>query len=99
MRLLLTVNSCQKKSLVEFCGEQLTAVNGFRFRNEMPPARAARRRPACALIGYVAARRNDPGDDPYLDITRLTDDTGSGPAFDVAAAVADYVAWRADHPR
>lgn len=36
---------------------------------------------------------------PYLDITRLTNDTGFAPAFDVAAAVADYVAWRADNPR
>jgi nucleoside-diphosphate-sugar epimerase len=36
---------------------------------------------------------------PYLDITRLTQDTGFTPAFDVAAAVADYVAWRADNPR
>jgi nucleoside-diphosphate-sugar epimerase len=37
--------------------------------------------------------------DPYLDITRLTHDTGFTPSFDVAAAVADYVAWRADNPR
>ena len=44
-------------------------------------------------------RQNGPGDDPYLDITRLTHDTGFTPSFDVAAAVADYVAWRADHPR
>jgi nucleoside-diphosphate-sugar epimerase len=34
-----------------------------------------------------------------LDITRLTHDTGFAPAFDVAAAVADYVAWRAENPR
>ena len=44
-------------------------------------------------------RRAGPGDDPYLDITRLTEDTGFVPAFDIGAAVADYVAWRADHPR
>jgi nucleoside-diphosphate-sugar epimerase len=44
-------------------------------------------------------RQNGPGDDPYLDITRLTHDTGFAPAFDVAAAVADYVNWRADNPR
>jgi nucleoside-diphosphate-sugar epimerase len=36
---------------------------------------------------------------PYLDITRLTQETGFTPAFDVAGAVADYVAWRADNPR
>jgi nucleoside-diphosphate-sugar epimerase len=40
-----------------------------------------------------------PGPDPYLDITRLTHETGFAPAFDVAASVADYVAWRADNPR
>jgi len=44
-------------------------------------------------------RQNGPGEDPYVDITRLTDDTGFAPDFDVAAAVADYVAWRADNPR
>lgn len=38
-------------------------------------------------------------DGPYLDITRLTRDTGFAPTFDVATAVADYVAWRADNPR
>ena len=40
-----------------------------------------------------------PGENPYLDTTRLTRDTGFAPAFDVAAAVADYVAWRADNHR
>src|SRR5215218_314504 len=34
-------------------------------------------------------RRHGPGQDPYLDITRLTEDTGFAPAFDVAGAVAD----------
>lgn len=41
----------------------------------------------------------DTAADPYLDITRLTHDTGYTPAFDIATAVADYVAWRADNPR
>jgi nucleoside-diphosphate-sugar epimerase len=44
-------------------------------------------------------RQDGPGPDPYLDITRLAHDTGFAPAFDVAAAVADYVAWRVDNPR
>ena len=44
-------------------------------------------------------RQAGPGADPYLDITRLTGDTGFVPAFDLAAAVADYVAWRAGNPR
>jgi nucleoside-diphosphate-sugar epimerase len=36
---------------------------------------------------------------PYLDIARLNRDTGFTPAYDVTAAVADYVAWRAGNPR
>ena len=39
------------------------------------------------------------GDDPYLDITRLTADTRFTPAFDVTSAVADYAAWLGTHPR
>ena len=39
-------------------------------------------------------RQDGPDEDPYLDTTRLTRDTGFAPTFDVAAAVADYVAWR-----
>jgi nucleoside-diphosphate-sugar epimerase len=49
--------------------------------------------------GPRPGRQDGPGDDPYLDITRLVRDTGFAPAFDVAAAVADYVAWRAGNPR
>jgi hypothetical protein len=48
---------------------------------------------------FDAWRRNGPGEDHCLDIARLTRDTGFAPAFDVAAAVADYVAWRSDNPR
>jgi nucleoside-diphosphate-sugar epimerase len=44
-------------------------------------------------------RQNGPGHNPYLDITRLTEDTGFTPTFDMATAVADYVAWRADNRR
>ncbi|NMO51867.1 NAD(P)-dependent oxidoreductase [Actinoplanes sp. TBRC 11911] len=44
-----------------------------------------------------AAEPAPPG--PYLDITRLTKDTGFTPAFDVRTAVADYLAWRAENPR
>ncbi|MEV0347703.1 NAD(P)-dependent oxidoreductase [Nonomuraea sp. NPDC050680] len=50
-------------------------------------------------LGLLPGRQNGPGDDPYLDITRLTHDTGFAPAFDIAKAVADYVAWRAGNPR
>ena len=50
-------------------------------------------------LGLLPGRQAGPGDDPYLDTTRLTHDTGFAPAFDIAAAVADYVAWRAGNPR
>ncbi|MFJ9784060.1 NAD-dependent epimerase/dehydratase family protein [Amycolatopsis sp. NPDC101161] len=36
---------------------------------------------------------------PYLDISRLTEDTGFKPEFDVPASVADYLKWREDNPR
>jgi nucleoside-diphosphate-sugar epimerase len=47
----------------------------------------------------LPGRQAGPGDNSYLDITRLTHDTGFAPTFDIATAVADYVAWRADNPR
>lgn len=50
-------------------------------------------------LDLLPGRQSGPGDNPYLDITRLTHDTGFTPAFDIAKAVADYVAWRADNPR
>jgi nucleoside-diphosphate-sugar epimerase len=50
-------------------------------------------------LDLLPGRQDGPGDNPYLDTTRLTHDTGFAPTFDVAAAVADYVAWRADNPR
>jgi nucleoside-diphosphate-sugar epimerase len=36
---------------------------------------------------------------PYLDITRLSDDTGFTPSFEVTSAVADLVGWLADNSR
>ena len=50
-------------------------------------------------LNLLPGRESGPGDNPYVDITRLAHDTGFEPAFDVPAAVADYVAWRADNPR
>jgi nucleoside-diphosphate-sugar epimerase len=51
-------------------------------------------------LDLLPDRRDGPGVDPYLDITRLTQDTGFTPAYDnVTKAVADYLAWRADNPR
>ena len=50
-------------------------------------------------VDTLPGRQHGPGADPYLDITRLSQDTGFTPKFDVAASVADYVAWRADNPR
>jgi nucleoside-diphosphate-sugar epimerase len=39
------------------------------------------------------------GDQPSLDISRLTADTGFAPAYDVDSAVSDYVTWLASHDR
>ncbi|WP_433017276.1 NAD-dependent epimerase/dehydratase family protein [Kribbella sp. CA-294648] len=50
-------------------------------------------------LDLLPGRRHGPGEDPYLDITRLTQETGFTPMFDVAAAVSDYVAWRAGNHR
>jgi nucleoside-diphosphate-sugar epimerase len=50
-------------------------------------------------LDLLPGRQAGPGDDPYLDTTRLTHDTGFVPTFDVTAAVADYVAWRANNHR
>jgi nucleoside-diphosphate-sugar epimerase len=50
-------------------------------------------------LDLLPGRQGGPGVNPYLDITRLTRDTGFTPAFDVAQSVADYVAWRAKNPR
>jgi UDP-glucose 4-epimerase len=41
-----------------------------------------------------------PGEDPYLDITRLREDTGYEPAYDAKGGVIDYIDWlRAGHER
>lgn len=50
-------------------------------------------------LDLLPGRQNGPGAVPYLDTTRLAHDTGFAPTFDVAAAVADYAAWRAVNPR
>jgi nucleoside-diphosphate-sugar epimerase len=50
-------------------------------------------------LELLSGRQTGPGDNPYLDIARLSDDTGFSAAFDLAAAVTDYIAWRGDHPR
>lgn len=63
---------------------------------------------AAAVQGAVPGSRVDPTpgrehgsgpDHPYLDITRLTTDTGFTPHYDVATAVDDYVRWRTSNPR
>ncbi|TQS40273.1 NAD-dependent epimerase/dehydratase family protein [Cryptosporangium phraense] len=71
------------------------AVTNARFadalRSAVPGAEVA--------LSPGRSERAVPGD-PYLDPTRLRADTGFRPAFDLPAAVADYVAWlRAGHPR
>jgi len=50
-------------------------------------------------LDLLPGRAAGPGEDPYLDISRLTADTGFEPEFDVERAVADYVGWRREHGR
>jgi nucleoside-diphosphate-sugar epimerase len=52
-----------------------------------------------AHLDVIPGRQNGPGDDPYLDITRLTEETGFTPTYDVPTAVADYITWRTTNPR
>jgi len=52
-----------------------------------------------AKLDLLPGRAGGPGEDPFLDISRLAEDTGFAPRFDVDRAVADYVAWRGEHPR
>ena len=41
-----------------------------------------------------------PPTDPFLDLTRIHEDTGYEPAYDLDRGVADYIAWlRAGHER
>jgi UDP-glucose 4-epimerase len=50
----------------------------------------------------VTDGRNPHGEpaDPFLDLTRIHQDTGYEPAYDIKTGVADYVAWlRAGHDR
>ncbi len=50
-------------------------------------------------LDLLPGRQSGPGADPYLDITRLTTETGFTPTYDIPTAVADYVAWRTTNPR
>ncbi|KAB2390467.1 NAD-dependent epimerase/dehydratase family protein [Actinomadura montaniterrae] len=52
-----------------------------------------------ARLKLRPGKSSGPGPNPYLDITRLAADTGFTPQYDLHRAVADYVAWRADHAR
>ena len=52
-----------------------------------------------AQLEVRPGRSGGPGDNHYLDITRLTAATGFTPAYDLHDAVGDYVTWRAAHDR
>jgi UDP-glucose 4-epimerase len=47
-----------------------------------------------AQSGLPEGRNPDgPGEDPYLDIARVREDTGYQPGYDAERAVADYIGW------
>lgn len=50
-------------------------------------------------LDLLPGRQSGPGADPYLDISRLTTETGFTPTHTVATAVTDYVTWRTTNPR
>ncbi len=74
-------------------------VSGGQLMTNRALADAIRAAVPDAVVPLLDGRRDGPGADPYLDISRLTAATGFTPAFDPAAAVADYIAWRTHHDR
>ncbi len=52
-----------------------------------------------ANISLPEGRSSDRPTDSYLDTTRLREDTGFRPAYDVERAVPDYVDWLRGHDR
>ena len=52
-----------------------------------------------ANIALPEGRNPDRPPDYYLDTTRLRDDTGFRPEYDVERAVPDYVDWLRGHDR
>ncbi|GAA0937351.1 NAD(P)-dependent oxidoreductase [Kribbella koreensis] len=52
-----------------------------------------------ADLDVIPGRQDGPGDDPYLDITRLTTETGFTPEYDVPTALTHYLTWRITNPR
>jgi UDP-glucose 4-epimerase len=52
-----------------------------------------------AAITLPAGRNPDRPPDGHLDITRLREDTGFRPEYDVERAVPDYVDWLGGHER
>jgi len=52
-----------------------------------------------AQVPLIDGRRDARGDDGYLDITRLRQETGFEPVFDIESAIAHYVGWRKANSR
>ncbi len=74
-----------------------------RARIDLPPAIAGQAGPTVPF-GLTARemevlRRTAPATTPTSALLGSPNDTGFVPTFDVATAVADYVAWRAHNPR
>ena len=68
----------------------------------MGPSSRADIVPGHSRDAEVAPLRNPggPGEDPYLDITRIQQATGYQPAHEVECGIADYIDWlRSGHPR
>jgi UDP-glucose 4-epimerase len=56
--------------------------------------------PDTKIVLPAGRNPDNPDPDPYLDITRLREDTGFTPSIDLAAGIVDYVDWlRTGHAR
>jgi hypothetical protein len=75
------------------------ATNAMQNDGPNAPARPNAARGPGLQLDLMPGRQNGPGGDPLPGTTRLVRATGFTPTFDVATAVADYVAWRAHNPR
>ena len=78
--------------------ETYNVSSGQPYTNRMF-AEALRAHAPTLKLDLVPGRRNGPGEDSYLDVSRLREETAFTAEFDVSAAVGDYAEWRAAHRR
>ncbi|HYB25114.1 MAG TPA: NAD(P)-dependent oxidoreductase [Solirubrobacteraceae bacterium] len=68
-------------------------VGSGRLTTNAEVVAALERHPPIASPRLRAGRSPAPPVDPYLDLTRLREDTGFEPEYDIERGIAEYVAW------